>query len=116
METNLFRVARMSWWPETSESVAGRYFSTLLLESVAVGRREGGRNGGGQERRAHKEHQASDEGLVGGEAARTDHGRLSSASTGRFAALLLPLGPSETETMGGTSMSMSSPESDMAAG
>lgn len=27
--TNLLMVARMSWWPETSARVAGRYFSTL---------------------------------------------------------------------------------------
>lgn len=37
-----------------------------------------------------------------------NHGRLSSASTGRFAALRLPLGSSEAEAMGGTSTSISS--------
>ena len=35
VSTNLLIVARMSWWPETSSSVSGRYFSTLLSVSRA---------------------------------------------------------------------------------
>src|SRR3954469_2742810 len=33
--TKRFMVARISWWPETSSSVFGRYFSTLYLVSKA---------------------------------------------------------------------------------
>ncbi len=29
VSTNLLIVARISWWPETSSRVFGRYFSTL---------------------------------------------------------------------------------------
>jgi hypothetical protein len=50
---------------------------------------------------------------------RTNHGRLSSASTGKFAALRLPLdAPSEENLMsldGGTSTSISSSKSDILA-
>lgn len=47
VETNLLRVARMSWWPETSESEAGRYFSTLGGCQSRMGVR-GGEMGVGQ--------------------------------------------------------------------
>ena len=30
--TNLLIVARMSWWPDTSSRVLGRYFSTLYFD------------------------------------------------------------------------------------
>ena len=34
--TNLLIVARMSWWPDTSSRVSGRYFSTLGMILVTI--------------------------------------------------------------------------------
>lgn len=76
----------MSWCPETSSSVSGLYFSTLA-------------NGISESGEWHS-------------LERPYHGRLSSASTGRFAALLLPFELSELNIIdsfaGGASTSISS--------
>jgi hypothetical protein len=40
VSTNLLIVARISWWPETSSSVSGRYFSTLLKVLISARHRE----------------------------------------------------------------------------
>ena len=84
-------VARMSWWPDTSSSDTGRYFSTLIDgQQLPLFRHKSGF--------AHQ-------------------GRLSSASTGRFAALRLPLVVVAAEKAmsleGWTSMSISSSKSDI---
>lgn len=84
----------MSWWPDTSSSVTGRYFSTLQSSASAAALVN-----------------------ISQTSFRTHHGRLSSASTGRLAALLLPLVASAENVISadgaGPSTSISSSKSDI---
>lgn len=89
-------VARISWWPETSSRVTGRYFSTL---------------------RDHQRNVTTPDGCLKKlEESFAYQGRLSSASTGRLAALRLPLLVSAEKVMsleGAESTSISSSKSDI---
>ena len=82
----------MSWWPDTSSRVSGLYFSTLSLSVTDAKPFDG----------------------------KSDHGSVSSASTGRFAALLFPLVSAPkvivVSLAGRSSISISSSKSDMVIG